>query len=81
MWSLHNVRQRPRTVILSNKNELIEALGMMLEKKVIKGFHQAKDPEDNTVRWVIADNDGNTLYFRTNEAQALVKGAMLSMTK
>ncbi len=54
---------------------------MMIEHDLIKAFHQAKDPDTNTVRWVIADNDGNTLYFRTNEAQALVKGVMLSMTK
>lgn len=53
----------------------------MLDKKVIKGFHQAKNPDDDTVRWVIADNDGNTLYFRTNEAQALVKGVMMFMAK
>ena len=80
MRSLHNTQKRPRTFILSNKNELVEGLSMMIEHDLIKAFHQAKDPDTNTVRWVIADNDGNTLYFRTNEAQALVKGVMLSMT-
>jgi hypothetical protein len=54
---------------------------MMIEHKYIKAFHQAKDPDTDTVRWIVADNVGNTLYFKTNEAQALVQGAMLSMTK
>ena len=81
MRSLHNTKQRPRTFILSNKNDLIEGLNMMIEHKYIKAFHQAKDPETDTVRWIVADNVGNTLYFKTNEAQALVQGAMLSMTK
>ena len=66
---------------MSNKNELVDGLTIMVQQKIIKAFHQAKDPDTDTVRWVIADNEGNTLYFRTNEAQALVKGVMLSMTK
>jgi hypothetical protein len=53
----------------------------MVKHGVIKDFHQAKDPDTDTVRWVIADNDGETLYFKTNEARALVKGAMLRRTK
>ena len=66
---------------MSNKNELVDGLTIMVQQEIIKAFHQAKNPDDDTVRWVIADNEGNTLYFRTNEAQALVKGAMLFMTK
>lgn len=66
---------------MSNKTDLIDGLNSMIAHKYIKEFYQAKDPETDRVRWVIADNQGNTLFFKTNEAQALVKGAMLSMTK
>ena len=73
---------KPRDILMSgNKSDLISGLAQMVKHGVIKEFHQAKDPDTDTVRWVIADNDGETLYFKTNEARALVKGAMLRKTK
>jgi len=62
---------------MKRSNRVAVDLEDLLREGRFKSWSKTVCPVEGSVRWIILTNDDETLHYKTNEAQALVKGATL----
>lgn len=58
-------------------NRVAVDLEDLLHRGQFKSWSKTVCPIEGSVRWVILTNENETLHYKTNEAQALIRGATL----
>ena len=59
-------------------NRVAVDLEDLLHQGQFKSWSKTVCPTEGSVRWVILTNENETLHYKTNEAQALIRGATLT---
>ncbi len=59
-------------------NRVAVDLEDLLRQGQFKSWSKTVCPIEGSVRWIILTNENETLHYKTNEAQALIRGATLT---